>query len=306
MRREAMPFKRWKAVLAAGAAFLAGACELEPKPGSESIFDYLGDETTPLQAAEMAENPYNANDRYRGTLMLANAYYAGEPVYIELFERRIVDEDPNVRTAGARGLANHGQSRHVGMLVRALQDDPDAFVRREAARGLQRLYGEEAVGPLIRAMKASLEPDRDVRTAAASALGQYPEARVLDALIEGIEDDPQLAVNRAALDSLRTLTGQDLGLSRAEWVRWRESTQDPFAQRRAYLYPVFTRDKYFYEYLPFTPDPPNEVSAPPTGLPAELRDPATSEVQPKIPPQVTPENPPQDPSGAPPQEPDGR
>jgi hypothetical protein len=268
---------RWLWLMAAACAAGAAGCGLDPKPGSESIFDYLTEGTTPLQAAEMADNHYDANDRYRGTLMLANAYFANEPEYIQLFERRILDEDANVRSAGARGLANHGEPRHVGMLVSALQSDRDAYVRREAARGLQRLYGPEAVGPLVAVIKPGAEPDRDVRTAAAAALGQYPEARVLDALMVAIEDDPQLAVNRAALESLRTLTGQDFGLSRSAWVKWRDSAGDPFAGRTAYLYPVFVRSKYFYEYLPFTPDPPNEVAGQPVGLPPELREGAKPE-----------------------------
>lgn len=255
---------------------LVGACDLQPKPDAKGIFDYIYYEPSPLKAAEMADNPYDANDRYRGTLLLANASFAGEPVYIALFERRIVDEDPSVRSAGARGLANHGEPRHVVMLVRALSD-PDALVRREAARGLQRLHGDEAVMPLIQALKPASESDRDVRIAAATALGQYPRVEVMDALIAALEEDRQLAVNDAALGSLRTLTGQDFGISRTAWVQWRQSATDPFEGRRPYVYPIFKRGKYVYEYFPWVPDPPNEVAGPPVGLPRDLREPAKPE-----------------------------
>lgn len=269
----------WAAI---GVSALLGGCDLEPRPEAEGLFDYAFSGPTPLQAAEMAENRYDANDRYRGTLLLANASFASEPVYLSLFERRITDEDPSVRTAGARGLANHGQGRHIPMLIAALSDE-DALVRREAARGLQRLHGDEAVGPLLRALKKSLEPERDVRIEAATALGQYPLTTVLDGLI-GALDDPQLAVNRAALNSLRTLTGQDFGLSRAEWARWQQATADPFAQRRPYIYPVFKRGRFLYEYLPFVPRPPNETPGAPTGMPSELRGPAAPENQSENPP----------------------
>jgi hypothetical protein len=262
---------------------MLGACELEPRPEAEGLLDYAFSGPTPLEAAEMAENRYDANDRYRGTLLLANATFASEPVYLQLFERRVVDEDPSVRTAGARGLANHGEARHVPMLVKALVDDPDPLVRREAARGLQRLHGEEAVGPLLLATKKENEPDRDVRIEAATALGQYPQARVLDRLIGALGDDPQLAVNRAALLSLRTLTGQDFGLSQAEWTNWHQKTADPFADRRPYIYPVFKRGRFFYEYLPFVPQPPNETAAEPAGLPPELRAPTGPENEPEAP-----------------------
>jgi hypothetical protein len=114
--------------------------------------------------------------------------------------------------------------------------------------------------------RATSESDPQVRAEAAHALGQYPEPRVLQALIAGL-DDVDLSVNRSALQALRTLTGQDLGLDRPAWVAWQQSTKTPFAARGIYLYPVFNRTKRIYEYIPFIPPPPNELEGTPTGLP---------------------------------------
>jgi HEAT repeat protein len=110
------------------------------------------------------------------------------------------------------------------------------------------------------------EPEAEVRAQAAWALGQYATAAVLQALIAGL-DDTDLAVNRAALGSLRTLTGQDLGIDRGAWVAWVDSTAQPFAGRSLYYFPVYQRPRRLFEYIPFAPPPPNERTAPPAGMP---------------------------------------
>jgi hypothetical protein len=249
---------------------LAG-CDLQLRPGAESIFEAFDGEVAPGELASMAIDPYDANNRYRGTLGLASAYFASEPVYLRLFEDNIRDPDPAVRTAAARGLANHGEPRHVPLLVEALRDR-QAMVRLESARGLQRLHERSAVGPLIAAIREPVgrdsagEPEAEVRAEAADALGQYDEARVLHALVAAL-DDSDLSVNTAALRSLRTLTGQDFGVDRAAWAEWLTRAQDPFAGKQIYTYPVFNRALRVYEYIPFIPKPRNEVAAPPAGMP---------------------------------------
>jgi hypothetical protein len=264
-------------VLTAGAlcGFMSG-CELNVRPGAESIFDALDTQRPPPQLAAMAIDPYDANNRYIGTLGLANMWFASEPLYIRLFVDNIQDPDPAVRAAAARGLANHGEASHTPLLVTALTDK-DRGVRLEAARGLQRLHNPGAINALLVAAREPLlgrdgrtiqqgELDPEVRAEAAIALGQYAEARVLQTLIAAV-DDSDLAVNRSALISLKTLTGQDFGYSRAGWLAWVSSVQDPFVGRGEYVYPVFQRRHRLYEYLPFVPPPPNETPAAPAGMP---------------------------------------
>ena len=248
-------------------------CELNLKPGSETLIEAVSGSFTPEEMAQMAINPYAANDRYLGTLALANENFANEPVYVKLFEDNLKDPEASVRAAAVRGLANHGEPTHIALLVNAL-NDPDKLVRLEAARGLQRLHEASAVDPLIRAMhepdprapKEPAEREATVRAEAALALGQYAEPRVLQALIAGL-DDNELSVNSAALYSLRVLTGQDFGLDRAAWADWTLRTQEPFAAQGVYTYPVFNRDLFWFEYVPFVPKPRNEVAAPPAGMP---------------------------------------
>lgn len=261
-------------ILAGVLAVLSAGCELNVKPGAESIFDAFSDSQTPGQLAAMAIDPYDPNARYIGTLGLANEAFANEPVYINLFIDNLSDSEPAVRAAAARGLGNHGEPKDVPLLLKTLRD-PDKLVRLESARALQRLYNPVAVDGLVVAMhepdaakpREAFEADSFVRAEAATALGQYVEPRVVQALIAGL-DDSELAVNQASLASLRVLTGQDLGLERSTWVDWlSKNEKDPFKARGMYTYPVFRRDYRWYEYLPYVPKPKNEVETPSAGLP---------------------------------------
>jgi len=263
------------ALVGVGVAACVGGCDVfdDVKPGAQSLFD-LWQLPSPSEAAEMAVDPYDADKRYRGTMLLANAYFAGQEVYIRLFEDAAKDPDSGVRLAGTRALANHGSSKHVATLVERLSDS-EPLVRLEAARGLQRLHGEDAVEPL---MNASRDPDLvaardegseenpDIRTEAAHALGQYRSDAVVQHLIKALADS-KLSVNRSALASLKTLTGQDFGFERRAWLDWYDAASDPFAAGTPYVYPVFQRDKKFIEYFPFVSPPPNEVAATPSGMP---------------------------------------
>jgi HEAT repeat protein len=124
----------------------AGCGIIDVEPGSEGLLK--GALTgrrgpRPLEAAEMAIDPYNANNRYLGTLALANAYFAGQEPYVALFVDNIDDPESSVRAAAARGLANHGEASHAPLLLGLLSDE-DPRTRQEATRGLQRLHNPQA------------------------------------------------------------------------------------------------------------------------------------------------------------------
>lgn len=249
-------------VLAAG--LLAGCGGLETRPGATSVLDLFNTDPSPGQAADMAIDKYDADQRYRGTLLLSTQSYAGESVYQQLFLDNAKDEDAGVRAAATRALGNHGRPEHVPLILERLADE-DPTVRQEAARALQRLHNPIAVDPLMRALQGENETDAEVRAEAAIALAQYPDLKVLQRLIATL-DDPQLSVNRNAQVALRTLTGQDFGLDRRAWAQWVQDAKSPFAARAPFAYPVFSRTRYWYEYLPFVPRPPNEPQASPAGF----------------------------------------
>lgn len=245
------------------AASLGGCAVGNMKPGAKSIFEVFS-KPTPVQAASWAIDRYDPDKRYQGTLLLANAPYANEPIYIKVFTDNASDVDPGVRAAAIRGLANHASPDLVPLVVEHMKD-PDVGVRIEAARGLQRLHNPVAIPALLDALDPVKEEETQVRAQAAEALGQYGEGRVVDALIKAL-DDENLAINLATVSSLRTLTGQDFGYERAAWAAWNKQSKDAFAARSVYMYPVFSRDKDWYEYIPFVSGPPNETASTPAGL----------------------------------------
>lgn len=219
---------------------------------------------TPATAAAWAVDPYDADKRYRGTLMLANAPWGGEPVYIRLYEEALQDGVPNVRAAAIRGLALHGGPENVPMILPSLESD-DRLLRWEAARALQRLHNPVAIPGLLRVLDEKNEPEPFVRSAAAVALGQYADPRAVEGLIAALADR-DLGVNQAAQESLRTLTGQDFGFNIRAWLAWRKSTEDLFAGRSRFEYPVFYRNRRGLEWInPFAVIP-NETASVPAGM----------------------------------------
>ncbi len=268
--RRASAAPRALAIAAALLGLCSFGCQWDLPPGATSILQFAA-EPTPSEAAAWALDKYDADKRYRGTLLLANAPFGGEPIYMQLYLDNIKDPDPGVRAAATRAIARHGSPDQVPLLVERFADE-DKLVRIEAARGLQRLYNPVAVEPLIMSLSLTKrgddfnETEPDVRAEAAQALGQYAQPRVVEVLVAGLAD-PSLAVNRSSLESLRTLTGQDFGLDRRAWIDWAEGSKTLFAAQSEYVYPVFNRDKHWFEYLPFVPAPNNEPPSTPVGLP---------------------------------------
>lgn len=254
---------------------LAGCDAPESMRGATSLFQVMAP-PDPLVAAEMAINPWDADARARGTMLLANSYFGGEDPYHALYLDRASDEDPNVRAAALRGLSLHGLPEDAPVLAAALAD-PNTRVRLEAARALQRVHNPEAIDALILStrlpepgsVERTGEPEPTIRAEATHALGQYAEPRVVQPLISAL-DDRFLAVNDAARDALTTLTGQDFGLNRKAWLEWYGDADAPFARRTSYIYPAFHRSKFFWEYIPFLPGPPNETASTPVGFPPAL------------------------------------
>ncbi|MBL8745299.1 MAG: HEAT repeat domain-containing protein, partial [Phycisphaerae bacterium] len=167
----------------------------EGKQQPVSIFEAFTP-TTPAMAAAWAADEYDADKRYRGMLLLANAPFGGERVYVEMYTKASADADPAVRSAAIRGLALHGSPEHVPLILQQF-DDPDRLLRWECARALQRLHNREAIPALLKHSAQRTEEEALVRAASADALGQYAEPRVIDGLTAAL-GDRDLSVNEAA------------------------------------------------------------------------------------------------------------
>lgn len=256
--------------LVAGASVLTGCSTTERQQAaqSDSIVAPFLVSVSPAEAAAWAADPHDPDKRARGMNMLANAPFGGAEAYVKLYRERITDEEAPVRAVAARALALHGTVEDVPRIVPLLNEE-SVLVRLEATRALQRLHNPVAVGPLIKRVDIKTEAEAEIRAEAASALGQYAEARVLEALIAALAD-PSLLVNTSAQESLKTLTGNDqTPAERKAWVAWSKGTQTPFAGQRAYVYPVFWREKRWLDYVPFMPRVPNETASTPVGFTLE-------------------------------------
>lgn len=219
---------------------------------------------TPVEALQMTRDQYDPDRRRTGLLYLAHASWAGEDMYVSIYEVLAEDQDPTVRAMALIALGRHGRPDHVPLIAARLADDPDPLVRRQAALTLQRLHADEAINPLVATMKT--DGDSGVRAAAAAALGQYPSEDVIYALLEAL-DDERLDVSHGARRSLRVLTGQDFGYHPVPWLAWLKTTDDPFAAGRMYTYETFHRDPNLLEFVvPFI-HPPNETPGIPIGMP---------------------------------------
>jgi len=240
------------------------ACEgFEVRPGATSILEAF-QPPPPAEAVKMALSEDDPNARYRGTQLLAGASFAGEPHLQELFLERIDDADPGVRALAIRSVGTHGTPEHAEKIAAHLTDD-EVAVRIEAARALQRLHAPGTLPALVDALSPAKQEEHRVRAEAATALGQYHDRRAVEALIGALSDE-SLLVNTRARDALRMLTGNDMGLDRRAWNAWYKTTPDVFAASAGYTYPVFWREKKWYEHIPLIPPPPNEAPTLPAGL----------------------------------------
>ena len=263
-------------ISAAGVCALAlngcGALDIDPNAEGDGILELMFAPRPLSNIVNDAQDPFDPDRRARGMLALSTAQAGSDPVYVSLYVENVEDPDPSVRSAALKALGRHGTAEHTAVMTKALATDRDPGVRQEAARSLQRVHNPEAIEPLLAAIrlpdvaKGQWEEDSEVRAQAALALAQYREQKVLQALVSALYD-PRLAVNRNALVSLRTLTGQDFGYERATWAQWIKDTPAPFAGGTVFEYPAYSRPKSYIEYLPFVSKPPNEPSTTPAGMP---------------------------------------
>ena len=218
---------------------------------------------TPTEAVEMTVSQ-DADRRRRGTLLLANSPFGGNPPYLALYRDHVRNEpNPLVKAVAIRALAKHGTPDDA-IFIAPLLTHENLQVRWEAAKGLQRLHQPRVIQSVIEGL---LRPDEhtDVRIALATALGQYPEDRVFQALV-AVLDDRSLAVNVAASSSLTQLTGEDYALDAAAWYAWYSAAAEPFGGQLDYLYPTYHRPESWFEQLAFWSHRVVEYPAPPAGL----------------------------------------
>jgi hypothetical protein len=232
------------------------------------------------QVGTWATDFTNPEEQQKGLVLLGTATWGGGEEYLKLYRTCIEGPwDPLVKAAAIRSLGNHGEPEDA-ILIATQLDDEIEYVRLEAAKSLQRIHNDEVADDIWR--RLVIEKDSSIKVELAIALGQYPNDGVFQALAQALEMR-ELAVNLAAWDSLRYLTGENHGSSAREWLAWYETTTSPFAGEEIYLYPVYTRPLGFFDTINFFNPTVWEKPGIPTGLQEAGRRSTWTEVDPPPP-----------------------
>ena len=190
----------------------------------ETIAYYSGDR--PAAAVKLMENARSADARRRGINSLLRWDFAQNGPYVRRY-RQIArtDPDPYVRSIAIRALNRSRDADARPLFVEALSDQSE-LVRLEAAKALVNLPDPAAAEPLIRLVTRA-EEDRDVRVAAAEALGYYRQLEVARALTPRL-NERDFAVAWQSRRSLRRMTGRDFRYDEAAWLEYVTGPAKPF------------------------------------------------------------------------------
>ena len=232
--------------------------------------------TSPRDAALMAVDQYNPDNRRQGITLLANSDFGGGEEYLSMYRDYVAeDRDPLVRAAAIKALARFGSADDAKLIAMWLSksNTESTQVRRAAATALQRLHNKNVVPILLRSLRDQDEQNQ-VRMAVATALGQYPENQVFVGLIAALQAN-DLAINQAASESLCMLTGQVFGTDWDAWYEWGQRVVDTnsklFAAQSIYEYPTYRYEKRWWDSFVFWNNKINERPDVPTGLKEQTR-----------------------------------
>ena len=139
-----------------------------------------------------------------------------EQVAVELAQQYTDEADPLLRAEIVRTLAKFPTSTATAKLHAALSDS-DSDVRLAACQAWGQRRGPEATAALAETLNR--DSDLDVRLEAARALGTTHDPAAVAALGLALEEkDP--AMQRRAVESLREVTGKDLGNNVDNWRQY--------------------------------------------------------------------------------------
>lgn len=221
---------------------------------------------SPQDAAQWAVDTTDAENMRRGVVLLGTSSFGGVDAYVKLYRFYVKDmKDPLVQAAAISALSRFGQPEDAVLIAERLSSTSPQ-VRLAAAVGLQRMHNVAVAEPMWRKMQDEAEA-QETRVELAIGLGQYPQDDSFQGLVTAL-DHSELTVNLAALDSLRIMTGNDLGIDRMRWLGWYSTTpvDKRFVTQNVYLYPTYQRHLGFWDYLVFWDIPKWETPGLPTGI----------------------------------------
>lgn len=201
---------------------------MEVRKNEQGILQlYAVDRAARLRQSVASENP---DERREGVVWLGERDRCNLDSVVKLLAHVVRnDPDPTVRSAAARSLGNSVHPGAIEPLVDALDDD-NRFVRMDATVALTDKSGDNVKRALL--VRLSRDEEPQVRAAAARALSNYHETRVLESLIGSLRDR-DFAVVYEAEQALIRMTGQTFNYDPEAWNRWLAGLGaggDPFAR----------------------------------------------------------------------------
>lgn len=204
-------------LLAVAGLLSAGGCADGFVPEARALNPYVRKE---WEADEKRGPTYHKRmDELRQVRAEANRMPDGERQRLakEIIDVLAIEKSPTVRAELVKTLSVlPGPASLVALEAASTDNDPD--VRTAACQALAGQQGPEAVKLLA---ELTGDADLDVRMEAARALGRHQGPEAAKALSLSLEEnDP--AIQRVAMQSLKTSTGKDYGMSVQLWREYLE------------------------------------------------------------------------------------
>jgi len=140
----------------------------------------------------------------------------GDARAIDLLLNALQDENSWVRESVVEALGKIKDPRVTDILIPVLKDGKDSYVFENAAIALVKTGDPRATDVLLDLLKQS---DCARQDAAAGALGQIKEPRVVDALIAALNDKNSISAEHVWF-ALKEITKKDFGLDQKKWQEW--------------------------------------------------------------------------------------
>jgi hypothetical protein len=168
----------------------------------------------------------NADARRIGINGLVDEKFGRRPPYTTRYaDMAELDQDYLVRATAIRALNISRDRSSTKLFIKSLTD-PNVPVRLEACKALYRVPDPDAIDPLLRILN-SPEEDRDVRIAAAEALGRYKRLEVARALVSMLSNR-DFALAWQSRRSLKFMFGRDLLYDESAWLSFLTGPNKPF------------------------------------------------------------------------------
>jgi hypothetical protein len=199
---------------------------------SRWVLTDLSDSVTgaPQRYAQMMETKGSPDQRREGMMGLVDRPWGERPPYTtryaQIAEERdgAVPADYLLRASAIRSLNRSREPGHANLFIKGLADESE-WVRLESAKALNRLPAAEAI-PALLSVVSKPEENKDVRIAAAEALGHHKNFEVARALIS-LLGSREFGLAWQAHQSLTQIMPKDLGYDEGAWLNYLNSPEKP-------------------------------------------------------------------------------